>query len=184
MVKRAVREISSLDSLQDSALLTSAEVARLTGFAEITLRIWRAKKRGPAVTWINGDLPRYKAKDVRDWLKDGGKAPPLDPDTSPEKNAVEVLSFTGPVNRMRQDTVSGQVKPRKPAGRPPVTYAVTVPPADVNFLVDLLRSAVDDLLTYRKFGATGRNNLVAAEVKISEAAARVAKLLSDGPAVS
>lgn len=62
-------DVPALDSLQDDHLLTQAQLSELTGFARITFRVWAAKGLGPKITRINGHLPRYRAADVRAWLR-------------------------------------------------------------------------------------------------------------------
>ena len=57
-----------LNSLPDHATLTRKQVAKLTGFADITLRVWSTRGRGPKVTRLEG-APRYLARDVRAWLE-------------------------------------------------------------------------------------------------------------------
>lgn len=59
-----------LTSLPDHATLTRKQVASLTGFADITLRVWAGKGRGPKVTRLEG-APRYLARDLRAWLEGG-----------------------------------------------------------------------------------------------------------------
>lgn len=57
-----------IDRLPDSAACTTRDVAALSGFAEITLKVWRkAGDRGPKVTRIEG-RPRYLVKDIRAWM--------------------------------------------------------------------------------------------------------------------
>ena len=64
----AKSHVLDLDSLPDSAACTTRDVAALSGFAEITFKVWRkAGDRGPKVTRIEGK-PRYLVKDVRAWM--------------------------------------------------------------------------------------------------------------------
>ncbi len=59
--------LPDIGALPDDALLTRAEVARLSGFANITLRIWAGQGRGPKITRVEG-RPRFAVRDVRAWL--------------------------------------------------------------------------------------------------------------------
>lgn len=61
-------ELPDLDSLPPYALLTRSEVARITGFCTGTLKLWARKGRGPRVTRLERNLPRYRAEDVRKWM--------------------------------------------------------------------------------------------------------------------
>lgn len=60
--------IPDIDRLPAGAFLTRRQVAALSSFAEITLRVWEAQHRGPQVTRIEG-RPRYRVSDVREWLR-------------------------------------------------------------------------------------------------------------------
>lgn len=51
----------------DDMLLTTAEVSALSGFAEVTLRLWRRQGRGPSWLEIEG-MPRLRLGDYRKWL--------------------------------------------------------------------------------------------------------------------
>lgn len=62
-------DVPDLNSLPDDYLLNQAQLAALTGFSRITFRVWLAKGLGPKVSRINGHLPRYRAADVRAWLR-------------------------------------------------------------------------------------------------------------------
>lgn len=62
------RPLPNLDTLPETALLTRAQVAELTGFALHTLKMWAKTGRGPQITVIEG-RPRYRAGDVRAWLQ-------------------------------------------------------------------------------------------------------------------
>ena len=50
------------------ALLTRAQVADVSGFAPITLKMWAPQGKGPKITRIEG-LPRFRVGDVRACLK-------------------------------------------------------------------------------------------------------------------
>ncbi|PNG26225.1 hypothetical protein [Methylocella silvestris] len=71
----AKKPLPDIDTLPASALLNDAQVSALSGFAIITLKVWRreAQGQGPKVTRIEG-WPRYRAGDVREWLS--GKTQP------------------------------------------------------------------------------------------------------------
>ncbi|MES2335198.1 MAG: hypothetical protein V4551_11055 [Pseudomonadota bacterium] len=60
--------IPDLDTLPAHALLTRAQLQRLTGLANITLRVWSSQGRGPKLTRIEGN-PRYMVRDVKAWLE-------------------------------------------------------------------------------------------------------------------
>jgi predicted DNA-binding transcriptional regulator AlpA len=62
-------DIPDINALPEHALLTQQQLHKLTGFALITFRIWASQGRGPKVTRINGNLPRYMARDVRAWIE-------------------------------------------------------------------------------------------------------------------
>lgn len=57
-----------INAYAESAFLTRAQVASLSGFAVVTLNAWAAKGRGPRITYIEG-RPRYRVADVREWLE-------------------------------------------------------------------------------------------------------------------
>lgn len=56
-----------LEALPRSALLTRKEVARATGFAEVTLKRWASLDKGPKITRVE-NLPRFRVADVLDWM--------------------------------------------------------------------------------------------------------------------
>ena len=60
--------IPNVDELPAAALLTRAQLARVSGFAEVTLKVWAAEGKGCPVTRIEG-RPRYRADHVRAWLR-------------------------------------------------------------------------------------------------------------------
>jgi hypothetical protein len=57
-----------MDALPDHALLTRKQVSEMSGFADITLRLWSTQGKGPTITRIEG-RPRYMVRDVRQWLR-------------------------------------------------------------------------------------------------------------------
>lgn len=57
-----------LNALPEHALLTRKQIHQLTGFAEITLKVWAKQGRGPKMTRIEG-APRFLVRDVRAWLE-------------------------------------------------------------------------------------------------------------------
>lgn len=62
--------VPDLNKLPDHALLTQAQFRLLSGFSLPTLKKWRREGAGPRVTIVEG-LPRYQARDVREWLDKG-----------------------------------------------------------------------------------------------------------------
>lgn len=56
-----------IDALPPSALLTRAQVAQVSGFAVVTLKLWATQGKGPKITRVEG-LPRFRAQDVRSWM--------------------------------------------------------------------------------------------------------------------
>ena len=64
----AQRSIPDFGSLPDEALLTRDQVAALSGFAVVTLKMWAPKGRGPKITYLEG-RPRFKVRDVRAWME-------------------------------------------------------------------------------------------------------------------
>lgn len=64
---RRVAPIPDLGTLPPTAACTTDQVARLSGFAVVTLKTWRAKGKGPKVTFVSG-RPRYLVRDLRAWL--------------------------------------------------------------------------------------------------------------------
>lgn len=59
--------IPDIESLPNSALLTRRQLSELTGFADITFKVWAKKGRGPRVTLIE-KRPRYQVGDVKAWM--------------------------------------------------------------------------------------------------------------------
>lgn len=68
MQSKEASGVPDLNALPDHALLTRKQVHQLTGFAEITLRVWAAKGRGPRVSRLSGN-PRYSVRDLKAWLE-------------------------------------------------------------------------------------------------------------------
>lgn len=62
-----VAQLPNIDALPASALLTRAQLAKVSGFAEVTLKVWAADGKGCPVTRIEG-RPRYRVDHVRAWL--------------------------------------------------------------------------------------------------------------------
>ena len=56
------------DKLSDDALLDDNQVALLAGRAVSTIKRWRAEGITPPVVTLR-DLPRYRAGDIRAWLR-------------------------------------------------------------------------------------------------------------------
>lgn len=59
--------VPDLEKLPDCALLTERQLSLVSGYAEITLRIWRMRNTGPRVTMVQG-RPRYTVRDARAWM--------------------------------------------------------------------------------------------------------------------
>lgn len=66
---RILKEISDAP---DEMVLTIQEVAAISGFAPVTIRLWnfQGEGRGPQQIRIEG-RPRYRLGEVRRWLKGG-----------------------------------------------------------------------------------------------------------------
>lgn len=62
--------VADITSLPDMALLTQKQLAQVTGLALPTIKRWAALGKGPRITRLEG-LPRYVARDVRDWIERG-----------------------------------------------------------------------------------------------------------------
>lgn len=63
-----VAQLPNIDELPPSALLTRAQLAKVSGFAEVTLKVWAAEGRGCPLTRVEG-RPRYRVDHVRAWLR-------------------------------------------------------------------------------------------------------------------
>lgn len=50
-------------------MLTTREVADALKVTRSTLCRWRATGKGPKVYWLSPDSPRYRERDVVDWLE-------------------------------------------------------------------------------------------------------------------
>lgn len=59
--------LPDLDKLPGTAACTTEQAARVSGYANNTLRVWRGQGRGPKVTMIGG-RPRYLVRDLRQWM--------------------------------------------------------------------------------------------------------------------
>ncbi len=57
------------------AMLTTAEVAEMTGTNRNTLRYWRKVGKGPAYHKLSTNVVRYELADVLRWLSDARKNP-------------------------------------------------------------------------------------------------------------
>jgi predicted DNA-binding transcriptional regulator AlpA len=52
-----------------TALMTTAEVAKVLQVNRSTLSRWRAAGIGPRVVWLSPSMPRYGRADVVEWLR-------------------------------------------------------------------------------------------------------------------
>jgi predicted DNA-binding transcriptional regulator AlpA len=52
-----------------TALMTTAEVAKVLQVNRSTLSRWRAAGIGPRVVWLSPSMPRYRRADVVEWLR-------------------------------------------------------------------------------------------------------------------
>ena len=68
--KAHAQDVPDLSKLPPDALLTRDQVAALSGFAVVTLKVWAPKGRGPKITYLEG-RPRFKVRDVREWMEAG-----------------------------------------------------------------------------------------------------------------
>ena len=59
--------IPDLDALPPTAACTTEQVAALSGYAVITLQLWRRQSRGPR-SWLIQGRPRYLVRDLREWM--------------------------------------------------------------------------------------------------------------------
>ncbi len=61
--------VPDLNRLPPTSLLTTRQVSLISGYAEITFKVWRGQggSRGPKVTYVEG-RPRYFVRDVRAWI--------------------------------------------------------------------------------------------------------------------
>jgi predicted DNA-binding transcriptional regulator AlpA len=50
-------------------LLTTAQVAKALGVDPSTLSRWRSQGVGPRVYWLGKACPRYRERDVLEWLE-------------------------------------------------------------------------------------------------------------------
>lgn len=65
--KRRWDRVPDLSGAPDELLLAPSEVTALSGIAEVTWRLWRRQRRGPAWLVIEG-MPRLKLGEYRRWL--------------------------------------------------------------------------------------------------------------------
>ncbi|GAC1330120.1 MAG: hypothetical protein NVSMB26_07180 [Beijerinckiaceae bacterium] len=59
--------LSVFSGAPDETLLTYADLAALSGFAVVTLRLWQSEGRGCPMRRVEG-RPRFKLGDARRWL--------------------------------------------------------------------------------------------------------------------
>jgi hypothetical protein len=59
--------IPDIDGMPSSALLTRRQVSSISGFSDITLKVWARKGKGPKITRVEGH-PRFRVDDLRHWL--------------------------------------------------------------------------------------------------------------------
>ncbi|HEY5795421.1 MAG TPA: hypothetical protein VIU82_10425 [Bosea sp. (in: a-proteobacteria)] len=65
--------VPDLSGAPDELLLAPAEVAALSGIAEVTWYVWRKQGRGPSWLLVEG-MPRLRLGDYRQWLDARGRA--------------------------------------------------------------------------------------------------------------
>lgn len=76
----APKTAHELDTVSDpDALLTPAAAGKLTGFAPVTLRRWERLGQFPAAVVINAKTRRYRARDVRAWIRAKSEEGPAGP---------------------------------------------------------------------------------------------------------
>ena len=64
---RVKAPLPDLATLPDEAVIVTDQLSGVSGYAVQTLKIWRAKKKGPPFILVEG-RPRYRVRDVREWL--------------------------------------------------------------------------------------------------------------------
>lgn len=66
--------LQGISDAPDETVVTITEVAALSGYAPVTLRLWARTQpdRGPAQFRLEG-RPRYRLGDVRAWLSGAGR---------------------------------------------------------------------------------------------------------------
>lgn len=64
---RPVRPVPDLSTLPPEALITRQQLSEVSSFALITLKVWAREGRGPRITIVEG-RPRYRVRDVREWM--------------------------------------------------------------------------------------------------------------------
>jgi predicted site-specific integrase-resolvase len=62
--------IPDLQKLPDGTLLTRRQLAEISSFKLVTLKLWAKQGRGPKITRVE-NRPRYRAQDVREWMAAG-----------------------------------------------------------------------------------------------------------------
>jgi predicted DNA-binding transcriptional regulator AlpA len=68
--------ISIPTPLTDDHLLTTEQLAAITGIARQTFEGWRCRKNGgPAPTKLGPQIIRYKWQTVREWIEAGTNCP-------------------------------------------------------------------------------------------------------------
>lgn len=61
------RAVPDIEKLPGEALITRRQLAAVSSFALITLKVWAKQGRGPRITVVEG-RPRYRVRDVREWM--------------------------------------------------------------------------------------------------------------------
>ncbi|KQT86445.1 hypothetical protein [Methylobacterium sp. Leaf466] len=61
------RVVPDIEKLPGEALITRQQLAAVSSFALITLKVWAKQGRGPRITVVEG-RPRYRVRDVREWM--------------------------------------------------------------------------------------------------------------------
>jgi hypothetical protein len=64
---RPPRPAPDLAALPGEAVITRQQLAAVSSFALVTLKLWAREGRGPRITKIEG-RPRYRVRDVREWM--------------------------------------------------------------------------------------------------------------------
>lgn len=61
------KPVPDLAALPGDALITRNQLAAVSSFALVTLKLWAREGRGPRITVVEG-RPRYRVRDVREWM--------------------------------------------------------------------------------------------------------------------
>jgi hypothetical protein len=69
------------DGLEALGYMSAADLAKLIDVEEVTLRNWRAAKKGPAYTKVHGNRIVYPIDAVKKWLADQTVTPDATPPT-------------------------------------------------------------------------------------------------------